>query len=271
MVGTENFNNLKIRIQMDKKQKRYNKLLALNGKEMPDNVEANEQNWTRIKTFKHDFFAATGLYKNEKGEKAVLKIFRTHSYLYLPYQLLSILEARHETKIYKRLQDTGKVPKFLGRVGRCGILHEYVEGKDLLYDVKIDKDFFDGVEVLLKIMHKRGIAYVDTNKPDNILCGDDGKGYLIDFQISWVQPPFPLNILTYPIYAILKDSDLYHMRKHRRKFFPESMTKEELNNSRPWYIKLHRKIANPIRWRRRKYLRSVESEAPIKPDGVDKH
>ena len=38
---------------------------------------------------------------------------------------------------------------------------------------------------LLREIHRRNVAYVDTNKPENILLGDDGRPYLIDFQISW--------------------------------------------------------------------------------------
>ena len=256
---------------MDKNQKRYNNLLALNGEEMPSEVTAAGERWLREKTFKHDFFAATGLYTGENGGRAVLKIFRTHAWKGIPFQWISRWEARHESIIYDRLQDSDNVPAFLGRVGPTGIMHEFIAGEDLLEDVPIDETLFEQIESLLETMHERGIAYADTNKPDNILVGDDGKGYLIDFQISWIQPRFPLNLLTWPIFSILKDADFYHMRKHRRKFFPESLTAEELNELRPWYIRIHRAIATPIRGWRRKYLRKVEEAAEKKPEGTERH
>ena len=256
---------------MDRKQRRYNKLLALNGEEMPSVVNSGREEWSRVKTFKHDFFAATGLYENRSGDAAVLKIFRTHSYKGIPFQWISRWEARHESIIYQRLQDTGNVPGYIGRVGPTGIMHVFVEGQDLLEGVPVEEQLFDQIEALLETMHERGIAYADTNKPDNILVGDDGKGYLIDFQISWMQPRFPFSLLTWPVFSLLKDADYYHMRKHRRNFFPASLTEQELNEARPWYIKIHRVIATPIRRWRRKYLRKVESEAVDKPQGTERH
>jgi serine/threonine protein kinase len=256
----------------DRAQKRYHNLLALRGEEMPASVDAGGRRWLRRKTFKHDFFAATGLYAAaDNGDLSVLKIFRPYSYKGLPYGWLSRWEARHEETVYRILQDTGRVPKWIGRVGSTGIMHAYLPGNDLLYGVTVEEAFFDEVEALLRTMHTRGIAYVDTNKPDNILAGDDGHPYLIDFQITWVQPWFPLSLLTWPLFAIFRDADLYHLMKHRRKFFPDKISKDDLERRRPWYVRLHRIFANPVRRHRRNYLRSVESAAENHPEGAARH
>jgi serine/threonine protein kinase len=253
------------------KQWFYEHHLALGNKELPDTVIVSGKSWQKVKIFKHDFFAATGMYKNIDGEVSVLKIFRPRSFLLLPYWLLSILEARHEEKVYLKMQDTGHVPKWIGRFGRSGIMHEYVPGCHLTRGTKVKEDFFPELEALLKTMHSRGMAYLDTNKPDNIIVGDDGKCYLIDFQITWVQPPFPLSLITYPVFAIFKDSDLYHIKKHWRKIYPGNISTEEFNKSRPLYIKIHRLFADPIRVIRRAYLRKIEEGAENKPDGSAKH
>lgn len=255
----------------DAGQRRYERYLALGGGELPESVEVGGALWRKVKTFKHDFFAATGLYEDASGRQSVLKLYRPSSYMGLPYGLLSILEARHEEKVYLALQDTGHVPKWIGRYGRSGIMHEFVPGRHLNKGSKVDKEFFPKLERLFRLMHQRGMAYLDTNKPDNILIGDDGHCYLIDFQISWVQPPFPLSLLTYPLFAIFKDSDLYHLAKHQRKIFPESMTEEEFDRARPWYIRIHRIFATPYRRMRRAYLRKIEEGAKDHPEGSAKH
>ena len=77
-------------------QEKYDSLLALHGKEIPDDFDAGGVRWRKIKAFKHDFFAATGLYESEKGRMAVLKIFRPYSYMGIPYGLLSRWQAAHE-------------------------------------------------------------------------------------------------------------------------------------------------------------------------------
>ncbi|MFA6290728.1 MAG: hypothetical protein WC637_03040 [Victivallales bacterium] len=252
-------------------QEKYDNLLALRGKEIPDEFDTDGVRWRKLKAFKHDFFAATGLYESEKGRKAVLKIFRPYSYMGIPYALLSRWQAAHEEKVYKRLQDTDCVPKWIGRFQKTGIIHEYVPGNDLSAKSSLREDFFGELEKLLRLMHSRGISYLDTNKPDNILVGDDGKPYLIDFQITWVQPPFPLNLLTYPLFYIFKNSDIYHMCKHMRKFSPGSISDGDFEKMRPWYIKLHRLIATPVRRRRRDYLRKVEKNAAHHPEGAERH
>lgn len=253
------------------KQWFYEQHLALGNKELPVSIEVEGESWEKVKTFKHDFFAATGLYRNESGKTLVLKVFRQHSFFLLPYQLLSILERRHEEKIYMTLQDTGHVPRWIGRYGMTGFMHEFVPGVHLNKGTVVKDDFFPELEKLLRTMHHRGLAYLDTNKPDNIIVGDDGKCYLIDFQITWRQPLFPFNLITWPLFTIFKDSDLYHLRKHWRKIVPGSISDEEFIRLRPWYIKIHRCIANPVRVLRRAYLRKVESGAENKPEGADKH
>ena len=239
---------------------------------MPERIEADGSAWTRAKVFKHDFFAATGLYKAEDGRTGVLKIFRPFPYLLIPVQWLSSLQARHEEKIYLALQDTGSVPKWFGRVGPTGILHEFVPGCHINQCEKLKGSFFEELRALLKTMHSRGIAYADTNKPDNIIVAEpDGRPLLIDFQITWAQPPFPLCVLTLPIFQILKASDMYHAFKHEHKRHPERITREMVDSVRPWYLNLHRLFANPVREMRRDYLRKVETEAKARPEGSERH
>jgi len=259
-------------MKISKNQTRYNRYLALNGESMPEVVRMGGRHWQHLETFKHDFFAATGCYQAiDNEERITLKIFRPNSFRGLPFSLLSRWEARHVEKIYLKLQDTGHVPRWTGRYGKTGITHEFIPGQELRYSANIEPEFFDQLDELINTMHQRGISYVDTNKPDNILVGDDGKAYLIDFQITWHQPPFPLSLLTWPIFALFKNSDLYHMTKHRRNTFRDRIFKADLRRLRPWYIKLHRIIANPIRYWHRRYLRKVESDAEYHPEGHERH
>lgn len=253
-------------------QRRYERLLALNGADMPERIDADGAAWTRLKVFKHDFFAATGLYESSDGRQGVLKIFRPFPYMGIPVQWLSAIQARHEERIYLALQDTGSVPKWFGRVGPTGILHEFVPGSHLNRCETVRPTFFEELRALLKTMHQRGIAYVDTNKPDNIIVAEpDGRPLLIDFQITWVQPPFPLSLLTLPVFHIFKASDMYHAFKHEHKRFPDRITREMVDDARPWYLNIHRIFANPVRRIRRNYLRKVEAEAKARPEGSERH
>jgi hypothetical protein len=256
----------------DRAQRRYENLLALRGKPMPETVEAGGHTWHRQRVFKHDFFAATGLYASDDGStRAVLKIFRPYAWYGLPLGLLSRFQARHEEKLYRLLEDTGSVPRWLGRYGDTGFLHEFIPGGHLTPEANVPPEFLDGLERLIRTMHERGVSYLDTNKMHNVIVGDDGKCYLIDFQITWVQPPFPLSLLTWPLFQVFKRSDFYHLLKQRQRLHPQLIDSQVVRDSRPWFIKLHRRIANPIRRWRRAYLRKVETGAAAHPDGAEFH
>jgi len=68
-------------------------------------------------------------------------------------------------------------------VGATGFLHDFVPGTDLHADLPLTAEFFGQLEKLFADLHERHVAYVDSNKRENILFGEDGRPWLIDFQI----------------------------------------------------------------------------------------
>jgi hypothetical protein len=115
---------------------------------------------------------------------------------------------------------------------------------------------------MIATLHRRGLAYVDLEKRQNVLVGDDGRPYLIDFQISW---PWPVGWFeqTAPARWLrrrLQQGDLYHLRKLQRRFRPDQMTPAELAASyaRPWPVRLHRWLTRPFTRFRRWVLAKVD-------------
>jgi serine/threonine protein kinase len=107
------------------------------------------------------------------------------------------------------------------------------------------------------------MAYVDMNKPDNVLVSREGRPVLVDFQISWA-PRIgrgPVGALKRRVLAMLQEADLYHVRKLKRLYRKDLMTPEELAASyrRPWFLNLHRVFGAPLRDLRRKFLEWVGS------------
>jgi len=120
-------------------------LFALGHAEMPGEVVAEGVTWRFCKLFKHDFFAATGLYERcaersgalqdarEKLEEAppelqeaprklaVLKIQRTYRLFGMPMKWLGGLVARHEIRVYQTLQGVAGIPEFFGDGGGDGV------------------------------------------------------------------------------------------------------------------------------------------------------
>ena len=219
------------------------------------------------KLFKHDFFAATGLYQEDGfagqdveapgGGGAVLKIQRTYHFWGLPMGWLGRRVARHEISILQALQGIPGVPEFLGTFGPTGFLHAYVPGAPLEAGSPLTAAFFEQFRELLAAIHARHIAYVDTNKRENILLGSDGRPWLIDFQISYIaRSGARANIVTRQLLARLQRADWYHYYKHKTRLLPAACTPEDFAaaQKRDFMHRLHRFVARPMIQMRRKFL-----------------
>ena len=214
------------------------------------------------KTLKQDFFAATGRYVGPDGDRVCLKHYHTEPFLGLSLEWAGRLMADREVRHYRLLQDLGNVPHLVGRVGRSAFVHAWVEGTDLLdRKDRLPDDFFDRLETLVGTIHARGMAYVDMNKPDNVLVDEAGRPVLIDFQISWA-PRLgrgPVSGLKRRLLAMFQEADRYHVRKLKRLYRPDLMTPEEraASKRRPWFLNLHKAVGAPLRDLRRKFLEWV--------------
>ncbi|MCC6509598.1 MAG: hypothetical protein IT423_10850 [Pirellulaceae bacterium] len=139
-----------------------------------------------------------------------------------------------------------------GRQCPHAVAHEYVPGRPLSVASHLRTDFFDHVERLLAQLHARNIIYVDLHKQENVLVGEDGLPYLIDFQVSVKLPAWKI---CRPLFRALCDCDLYHADKHRWIHRMPSATGK--SRSRPFWLELHRKIGVPLRTFRRRLLVAI--------------
>jgi hypothetical protein len=234
-------------------------LFALGRAEMPGVVEALGVRYRFSKLFKHDFFAATALYEVEGDPTrlAVFKMQRTYPLYGFPMRWLGKKVARHEIDIYEKLQGVAGIPGFLGRVGPTGFLHEFIPGTDLHASLPLKPEFFADLWTLFAALHERHIAYVDSNKRENILYGDDGRPWLIDFQISFrCKKGDRDNFLAKMILRKFVRADVYHFYKHKTRLLPSACTPEDFAKAkrRGFLHQVHRVVARPIIQVRRKFL-----------------
>jgi len=257
-------------------------LRALGPEEMAPQIQLEDGEYLHVRTFKHDFFAATGLYSGPSG-RVILKMGRSVSFLGIPMRWLGRWLADHECAMYEAAQGVEGVPRCLGRWGPTGFVHVFVEGHPLQRNERVDDAFFSRLEEILRKLHARGIAYVDLEKRENILVGDQGRPWLIDFQISWRGPRetdrrgpgwqrwIPVSLARY-ILKRLQKADLYHLLKHRRRHRPGTLTPEQLAASYrvSWAIRLHRWFFRPLTLLRRLILKALtgRSRSP-KQDGPE--
>ena len=239
---------------------------ALGRQRLPTEITVEGVTWRLRQPFKHDFFAATALYERVPATPndpaglptlAVLKVQRTYPLCGLPVRWLGAYVARHEIAVYRALQGLQGIPRFLGAVGPTGFLHEYIPGCDLRKRPILTAEYFLRFQTLLSEMHQRHVAYVDSNKRENILLGDDGRPWLIDFQISFlVRRGERGNFLVRWIFRRFVRADWYHFYKHKTRFVRHACSPEDFTRARKrgFLHRLHRVVTRPLVILRRKIL-----------------
>ena len=236
---------------------------ALGRSEPPARLHIGGEAFRQAVLFKHDSWAATALYEAEgdPDRRAVVKFHRQQALVVLPMRWAGRAMARHEAGMMRRLADVPHVPKLAGPVTVDGgaplpyaVARWYIPGHPLAKGERVDDRFFPAFRTLLGEIHRRGMAYVDLHKRENVIVGEaDGAAYLVDFQIGVTLPRW------WPVGAILRllqRSDDYHLAKHWAAHRPDQcgFTTADLQKRIPWWIKAHRLVARPFRECRRRLL-----------------
>jgi hypothetical protein len=171
----------------------------------------------------------------------------------MPMRWLGRWLARREGHALRLLAGLAGIPPAVGAVYAAGrrlrhaVAHDFIAGRPLGRDDPIARHTFAALENLLTEVHRRDMAYVDLHKRENILVGDDGRLYLIDFQIHfalkrwWPANAWPLRLVLW----MLQRSDSYHLGKHIARCSAGAAP------ARPWWIRVHRWFAQPLRALRR--------------------
>jgi hypothetical protein len=228
----------------------------------PQTLVLRRRTYRLVRVFKHDFFAATCLYQADAPAplpQVVVKFARSQAFCGLPMAWLGRLLRRREQGIYEALAGVEGVPRWAGCIDEISGAVEYVHARPLDHLDAVPPGFFDRLGDLFGRIHARGVAYCDANKRSNILVGDGGRPFLIDYQIAlrrhddW---PWPLAPLLARVVRSLQRSDLYHLYKHKRRLCPQEMTPMELSlaRRRGRLHDLHRRLTDPWRRFRRRFL-----------------
>jgi hypothetical protein len=210
-------------------------------------------------TFKHDSWAATGLYEGPSGSLVVVKLHRQAPAFGVPLRWLGRLMARHETRLLNVLADLKGIPALAGAVISGGttlqyaVARRYIHGHPLRNGEVVNESFFHELSELLGAMHERKVAYIDLHKRENILVDEKGAPCLFDFQISVAWPRW---LPAGHVFKILRRSDEYHLMKHWARCRPDQLGVgvEAIRSRIPWWIRVHRLMAVPVRQLRRRLL-----------------
>jgi hypothetical protein len=234
-------------------------LRALGRDEPPAHVEVGGEHYHLAEIYKHDSWAVTARYENST-RSIVCKFNRRQSIFGVPMAWLGRRLAHRESRALRKLAGLPGIPVGLGSVSVGGIVQrnavarEYIAGRPLHSKDRPNDRFFAKLRQLIDAIHARNIAYVDLHKRENVLVGDDGEPWLIDFQVHYALPNEKLrHRLFTPVLRALQKSDRYHWAKHVQTNRPDQVLQFP-GMRRPWWIRAHRVIAVPLRKLRRKLL-----------------
>ncbi len=163
----------------------------------------------------------------ENGIRAVVKDFSPNGFLFR--NIFGRFLIWRESRAYRKLHGIKGIPTLYRSIGGIALVMEEISGKNL-ESIKNTSElpgaFFRNLQSLIESIHDRGIAHCDLKRAPNILLGDDGMPYIVDWSASISKGEFRF----YPLYLIYRRfirDDLDAVTKIRLKYRPESVGPEE--------------------------------------------
>jgi len=107
-----------------------------------------------------------------------------------------------------------RAPSASGRAPRARdvLLRTWLAGEPLHLASSLPEDYFDHLDTLVEALHARGVCHNDLHKEQNLLVGEDGFPFLIDFQLASVHRSQGRG------FRMRCREDLRHVQKHRRRY-----------------------------------------------------
>jgi hypothetical protein len=165
----------------------------------------------------------------EDGVRAIVKDFCFNGFLFR--NIIGRFLIWREKNAYDRLKGIRGVPTLYRVIDGLALIIEEIPGKNIesMETVaNLSDKFFEDLRVLVEGIHERGMAHCDLKRAPNIILGDDGKPYIVDWAASISKKEFgffPLRL----IYERFIQDDLNAIIKIRLKHHPEEVSPEEKN------------------------------------------
>jgi len=113
--------------------------------------------------------------------KLVVKDFKRSDFLFRV--IVGPILIRREFGALRNLLGVTGIPQLAGRIDRYAFAIEHISGMSLdrVPSGALSSEFYSGLRSVIDEMHSRGIAHCDLRSRGNVMLGDDGKPYVVDF------------------------------------------------------------------------------------------
>lgn len=115
------------------------------------------------------------------GESIVVKDFKRSDPLFR--FIVGPILIRREFGALRNLIGVEGVPRLVGKIDRYAVAMEHVGATrvDQIDPGLLDNEFYESLRSVIDAMHSRGVAHCDLRSRGNVMRGEDGRPYIVDF------------------------------------------------------------------------------------------
>jgi len=185
----------------------------------------------------------------ENSVRAVVKDFSTNRFLFR--NTFGRFLVWREAKAYKKMNGLRGVPSLYRVVGGLALVIEEIPGMDLEEaenGTKLPDGFFDALKEVVDGFHERGVAHCDLKRAANILVGQDGNPYIIDWAAAIFRNKYRIPFFNL-IYRRFLQDDYNAITKRKLRLYPELVDPEEraIYDHRSWLERAVRGFRDRLR------------------------
>lgn len=135
---------------------------------------------------------------------------------------------RREYGALVKLSGAKGVPQIESKIDKCAIAMEHISHKTLgeIPEDSIGNDFYYELAKIVDEIHKRGVAHCDLRSRGNVLVGEDGKPYVVDFA-ACVYLGRGINPFTRWLFYQFVEADKNAVIRLKKKFSPGHLSETE--------------------------------------------
>lgn len=113
--------------------------------------------------------------------RMVIKDFRRSDFLFRV--IVGPILIRREFGALRNLVGVRGIPQLVGKMDRYALAMEHVPGTSLehVQPGVLTSDFYASLRMVIDDMHARGVAHCDLRSRGNVMVGEDGSPYVVDF------------------------------------------------------------------------------------------
>lgn len=160
------------------------------------------------------------------SEQIVAKDFRRSDFLFRV--IVGPILIRREFGALRNLTGVVGIPQLVCKIDRFALAMEHIQGISLeqVRPGSLDNEFYCELEKIIDNMHSRGVAHCDLRSRGNVMLGNNGRPYVVDFAACVYRGSGfnPFFVWLFKQFVIADDNAILRIKQ---RLSPELLTEDE--------------------------------------------